>query len=271
MYDLTHLFDDELQLEFILAKDSFGQTKTKRFVCFHGLRPYSRLFYVLNGNITFYSIKDSGEILKAQSGDILYLPDNVQYESIIENTENYDYLTVLFSLKDHDGNKVTISNDICIMAKDENSVFLKTFKNISDTYKSNKIGHKFLCRSMLWKLMYDVFINRYTPEEYQEDTIYKGIMYIESHYRDFSDVDALAKKCNFCPSAFRKKFREKTGKSPIEYRNYIRTKKALELLLSGDYKVSEAADAVGFSDCFYFCKTFKKFYGTSPMHYIKKN
>ena len=67
-----------------------------------------------------------------------------------------------------------------------------------------------------------------------------------------------------------KKFHEKTDKSPIEHRNYIRAQKALELLLSGDYYVSEAAEVVGFSSSFYFCKTFKKLYGTSPMRYIKQ-
>lgn len=270
MYNLTHIFDGELNLEFIFARDSAGQTKTKRFVCFDGIRPFSRFFYVTNGAITFNSIDNSSEILKAESGDIVYLPDNVQYVSVIDDTENFDYLTTIFCLTDAGGNRVTVSDDICIIAKDTNSVFLKVFREISDIYVSNKLGYKFLCRSIMWKLLHDIFIDYYTEGEYSDDIIYDGVLYIESHYRDFSDVNALSKKCGLCPSAFRKKFHEKTGKSPIEYRNYIRAKKALELLRSGEYNACEAADAVGFSDSFYFCKTFKKFYGTSPMRYVKQ-
>ena len=114
----------------MLASDSFGQSKIKRFVCFDGLRPWSRLLYVSKGTITFSSIEDSCDIIKAQSGDILYLPNNVTYESVIEDTENYDYFTVLFSLKNREGKTITVSDEICIMAKDEDAILLNTFKNI---------------------------------------------------------------------------------------------------------------------------------------------
>ena len=43
------------------------------------------------------------------------------------------------------------------------------------------------------------------------------------------------------------------------------------LLESNQYKISEIAEQVGYSDVFYFSKRFKKSYGYSPKDYALRN
>ena len=52
--------------------------------------------------------------------------------------------------------------------------------------------------------------------------------------------------------------------TPNEYINRLRLEKAAELLLSTDIPISSLASELGFYDCAYFHKLFKKRYGRSP-------
>ena len=45
--------------------------------------------------------------------------------------------------------------------------------------------------------------------------------------------------------------------------------KAKEMLLSGDMKIYEVADALGFESAYYFSKVFKKMVGVAPSDYVK--
>ena len=58
----------------------------------------------------------------------------------------------------------------------------------------------------------------------------------------------------------------------VGFSEYIYTKKiekAKQMLLSGDMKIYEVADALGFESAFYFSKVFKKVDGHSPRDYIQ--
>ena len=62
---------------------------------------------------------------------------------------------------------------------------------------------------------------------------------------------------------------ELTGNTPNEYFRIIRLKKAAELLLEGNYNVSEVSYKVGISDPLYFSRCFKTHYGVSPSVYLR--
>ena len=108
----------------------------------------------------------------------------------------------------------------------------------------------------------------------KRDSIYNAIFQIENNPLAKVDVAAMAESCSLCQSAFRKKFKEITGKTPIEYKNYLKTQRAIELLLTGEYNIREVAEALDFPDEYYFSKTFKRFWGESPkkfcQHYYPK-
>lgn len=57
--------------------------------------------------------------------------------------------------------------------------------------------------------------------------------------------------------------------SPVEYINKLRIKKACELLKSGMYTVSEAAEKTGFTNVYYFSRIFKSITGVNPKKMIE--
>jgi signal transduction histidine kinase/DNA-binding response OmpR family regulator len=82
-------------------------------------------------------------------------------------------------------------------------------------------------------------------------------------------VDDYAKLVGLGRTVFYKKLKGITGYTPNEFIRIIRMKKALELLGTGEFTVSEVANKVGMNDPFYFSRCFKAQFGQSPSIYIK--
>lgn len=84
------------------------------------------------------------------------------------------------------------------------------------------------------------------------------------------DVSAAIDKTGYCKSYFRKLFREVTGASPINYFNHMRIEHSKTQLRQYHQvrTIKEIALSAGFSDPYYFSRTFKQHEGISPKQYI---
>lgn len=86
---------------------------------------------------------------------------------------------------------------------------------------------------------------------------------------DFS-TDELCKAMFISRTGFYKKLKALTGQTPGEFLKLYRTKKAGELLKTGEFSVSEVIGQVGFKSRSHFYKCFKDMFGVLPADYIKK-
>ncbi|ALA42249.1 chemotaxis protein CheY [Paenibacillus peoriae] len=95
-----------------------------------------------------------------------------------------------------------------------------------------------------------------------------AITYIEEHYAD-TELSAEQVSCGVFvdPSYLRRVFRKESGFSIVDHITHIRMKKAKELLLNRNRKLTEIAESVGYSDPNYFSKCFKKRFGMTPTEY----
>lgn len=77
-------------------------------------------------------------------------------------------------------------------------------------------------------------------------------------------IDDFSKLASMSTTKLKKSFKGVYGQSIYAYYQKIRMQKARELLLSGRYKVNEAAVAVGYQNTSNFILAFKKQYAMSP-------
>ena len=70
-------------------------------------------------------------------------------------------------------------------------------------------------------------------------------------------------------SSLKRKFIATYGYTVYEFIQYERIKKATILFRTGDYKITEAANAVGYTNIFHFSKAFCKHVGCKPKEYLK--
>lgn len=107
-----------------------------------------------------------------------------------------------------------------------------------------------------------------TPEIFDDDKLGKSfanmLVYITNNYKTELYLKDLAQEfylnMTYCCDLFRKHL----NMTFHEYLTQIRMKKAKELLLSGEYTVTQISGMVGYLDTYYFSRVFKKYYGVAP-------
>lgn len=102
------------------------------------------------------------------------------------------------------------------------------------------------------------------------DVVITAIRYIHHHFANPITVEEVAKEIYLSPNYIRTIFKEKTGKTILEYLTEYRMEKATELLRDKQYKVKQVGHLVGYDNESYFCATFLKTHGFSPSEYRKK-
>lgn len=99
----------------------------------------------------------------------------------------------------------------------------------------------------------------------------KLLQYIEEHYTEPLTLTELARHFHFNPSYLSSLFKTYNHDGFKEHLNTVRTGKAAELLRAGEAPISEISSMVGYGDHSYFCKVFKKYYGSSPSSYRRQH
>lgn len=90
------------------------------------------------------------------------------------------------------------------------------------------------------------------------------LQYIQENYTEAITNQELADLIHISEYRFCHMFKESIGKSPINYINEVRLKKAYSLLEQKEMTVSQIAAAVGFQDYNNFGRLFRKYYGFPP-------
>ncbi len=95
---------------------------------------------------------------------------------------------------------------------------------------------------------------------------------IDSHINDVNlDVDMIADLMNLSRPTLYRKINGLSNVTPNELIKISRLKKAAELILQGDMRIYEIAEAVGFNSQSYFSRAFSKQFNMSPSQYAKEN
>lgn len=105
--------------------------------------------------------------------------------------------------------------------------------------------------------------------QYPEIEAFENILAANISNKSFVIGDALSKQ-PMSPDYFRRHFKNKTGKTPVQYLTDLRIKTAIKFLEYGFTSIAQIADITGFGDPFYFSRVFKKHTGISPSQWKKK-
>lgn len=97
-----------------------------------------------------------------------------------------------------------------------------------------------------------------------------AVAYMHEHYAKDLSIAQLAERVGIERRRFSELFEATTGMNPSEYLMELRIRKAKEQLRTCDCSVAEVGENVGYYDCFYFSRVFKKCTGLSPSIYRKE-
>lgn len=99
------------------------------------------------------------------------------------------------------------------------------------------------------------------------DNLNEGILYIKKNATQEIDMKKLAAQLNMTYESFRKKFKQATGLSPVQYKLSAVMEIACHQLLSTNKKIKTIAEELHFCSEFFFSQQFKKNQGIPPKKY----
>lgn len=98
----------------------------------------------------------------------------------------------------------------------------------------------------------------------------KAISFIQNNYNRQLKISQIAEQIPMSEGQFCRFFKSMTRQTPIEYVNSYRIRRAGELLLDPNNKISNVALDVGFDHISYFVKVFRQQMNCTPSEYRKK-
>ena len=106
------------------------------------------------------------------------------------------------------------------------------------------------------------------PEKLRKSNPYLSsiLIYIQNNYKTVT-LEDLSDKFNFSVAHLSRLIKLNTGQNFKEIIQNIKLKKAIKLLSSGDLKICDISEQVGYENTTHFIRTFKKAYGVSRNQY----
>ena len=198
-----------------------------------------------------------GVVLHCNPGDIIFLSKGARYLLSFDVPEEdmTHPLLINFRLLSDEGNEVEFESGIVRLGR-SNSGLLSLFTTAAQLYKGASTA-------MLKAKVYELLGNLFPIQETDECCL----AYISRHYTDRFHVPQLAKRCAMSETAYRKRFRQLTGLSPVQYINRLKIEKACQMLQSGDISPNDISEFLNFYSLPYFYKVFKDITGQTPHQY----
>jgi AraC-like DNA-binding protein len=97
----------------------------------------------------------------------------------------------------------------------------------------------------------------------------KALRFIQEHQQESFRLSELADRVHLSPGHLSALFRKQFGYGPVRYLQYLRIRRAEQLLHNPHLTVQEVAYVCGFADVNYFGRVFRKAHGVSPGRWRK--
>lgn len=104
----------------------------------------------------------------------------------------------------------------------------------------------------------------------EDSVIARCQVWIAEHYTEPNPVTAMIQMSGLAERTFKRRFKQATGMSPLEYVHTLRLEEAKQLLESSDQPVEEVAYEVGYADTGFFNRLFKRKVNLTPAQYRKR-
>lgn len=232
----------------------------------HRDRPSHGLVYMYGGHYCYRF--DNGTMIDVRGGECIYLPQHSNYD-VRMTPDPIDApqgcYAVNFWLDDDQSYppfRLPVKNA---------SRMLTLFQGIERMRHRPVPGAHEECMAMLYQiiaLLKEARGSYHSGKDYAR--IAPALSYIAEHLtHEDIPLELLAERCGMSQSYLRKLFSHVYGVPPVVYIRQLRLVYARELLESGEYSVTAAAEAAGFNDISYFSRAFKQHFRLSPTHFAR--
>ncbi|MBR4862941.1 MAG: helix-turn-helix transcriptional regulator [Oscillospiraceae bacterium] len=211
---------------------------------------------LLTDQSAVFTMPDGHSIL-AEAGDVMLLPCGARYTVSFQVSPEKTACPFLINARIYraDGTEAMPDGQPMRLCRDDGTL-LPLFAEAAALYKG---AHPAQLKATVYRLFSLLF-----PMAEKDECC---IGYINSHFTEKFSIPQLAKQCALSESVYRRRFRQLTGLSPVQYINQLKVEKARQLLQSGDISHQQISDFLHFHSVSYFYRVFKAVTGQTPGEY----
>lgn len=114
------------------------------------------------------------------------------------------------------------------------------------------------------QLPYNTLVRRL---DHADSVVRRAEAWLAQHYTEPDPVSGVVEVCGIPERTLKRRFKAATGVSVLEYSQNLRVEAAKRLLESGNDAVDEIAEAVGYGNCAFFRRLFRRCTGLTPAAY----
>lgn len=221
---------------------------------------HNELIFHFSGEST---VNFSGKILNTAPATIRFLPKGNASVYNVSRITTGECIDIFF-----DTDK-PISPEAFVISADINRIGT-LFKKAFTLWVARDDGYYFECISLLYKIFAEIEKQTYLPEK-EFGKIKPAVDYINNNFMSENiKAQTLSELCKISYSYIKRLFIKRYNMPPKKYIISLKINYACELLKSGLYTVTEAAERSGYSDIYFFSRQFKEYIGVSPSVFAEK-
>ena len=249
---------------------------------------FSELVIVYKGEGVHYS--GSGEAVPVSAGNIFLVPQgkfyhrygdinnlcliNILFENRLLPMPLLDVFTmpgfnILFNSRTESREEDALK--MFSISSEELSELLPLADKLETQLDQREPGYQFISISLFMQIVHflaKAVVGRMDTAKSPGLSMSRAIGYLHRHFVEKEiSIESLAASLNMSMSSLLRHFRRQNGCSPKEYLLKLRIRCACEMLLGGDFSISEIATRSGFEDSNYFSRQFRKSTGLSPREF----
>lgn len=216
----------------------------------------------------------AGEHCTVQPGQALLLPDHEPHMYAADPDDPWSIHWVHFMGIEGDyfahlppEESPTLGVDPCCMAAAE-ELFHECYAVLVSGYALPRMIH---AAKLVLHLLAELFFNNSEFSPGMRTSHFHDLeptfAFLRHHLHRSVSLAEMAHHAGLSPSHFTYVFKKQTNHSPIEYFIHLKIRHACNLLTVTQMTVKEISQAVGYRDCYYFSRMFKKVMGVTPTEY----
>lgn len=230
--------------------------------------PTSHFTYGYKGKACYF---DKNINLEITPGTLAYIPKGTTIH--FKENEEYEYYKIYFHLFDaKSGEEIIFSEKPIIYLNNTPEELSTLISEFAMFFAINNSSAQLKFNSYFFSFLYT--LNNILKSDNSTSIvsmISSALLYMQNHFsHDFTTKD-LADMCNLSEPYFRALFKKQMNITPTEYKNYLRIRRACEIMLVSSMSISSVSEMVGYNNVQYFCNIFKRIVGTTPTQYRKGN
>lgn len=229
--------------------------------------PYYHMIFVLTGKLNF-TIDE--KTFTVDSENCVLIPRKNNHTYINNDETTVEYLEIKFSLTKDSLDSQLCRRGVCVS---DNKIIGMLFRQILNEYATFDNRSEQATASYLLALL-NLFgeserHNREQQFRYIDASDYSKlsqqiIKYLEEHYHEDLSLDSLAAALNRNKSYLCDSFRKDTHSTILDSLNFIRIRKAAELVVYSEYNLTRVSELCGFASVSHFNRVFLKYVGITP-------